>query len=544
MGYEYMHSYRTLLHMADALAARGLPTVRFDYGGSGSSPGDAMSPRLLETWTNDIHAAAALLENITGEAPSLLGLSLGATLAGLAASRSTVRHFVGWAPVISGRRYVRELEALVKIAGIQRPQGVEFIEAGGFMLSDETARDLKSVDLGKLQFRIEGQVLVLERDDLTTSSGLSGVMSGQGLEVDVEVAQDYTKMMDEPHYTVVPHSTIERIALWLSDRASGSGAGSLSTLPPAVRTQSRSDSGGAEQFVQLRGNHELFAVHTTSSKERSNAPLLVLVNSGSVHQVGPNRVYVELARHLQAAGFPTLRVDLRNLGDSIRGRSSNENHPYPETMIDDLSRFLEWAGDVAGYERIVVAGICSGAHAAFKSGMQLANERLKGALIINPLTFHWHEGLSLRIPPAFQTLSELSYYQGAMRDPRKWAGLLRGQADIRGIWKFLGRYTRDTVGRVYTEALERTGIRAPGRLAMELGEYEELGRRADFVFSRSDPGYNILMHDARRTVRRLRGRGLTSVTFIERADHTFSLAQWRSELAHAVTACLERYSST
>ena len=41
-GSEYTRSHRTLRHLADRLAAAGIPALRFDYHGAGDSPGSGI----------------------------------------------------------------------------------------------------------------------------------------------------------------------------------------------------------------------------------------------------------------------------------------------------------------------------------------------------------------------------------------------------------------------------------------------------------------------------------------------------------------------
>ena len=44
VGHEYTRAHRTLRHLADSLAGRGVPTMRFDYHGIGDSPGSDLDP--------------------------------------------------------------------------------------------------------------------------------------------------------------------------------------------------------------------------------------------------------------------------------------------------------------------------------------------------------------------------------------------------------------------------------------------------------------------------------------------------------------------
>jgi predicted alpha/beta hydrolase len=543
MGYEYTHSYRTLLHLSDRLARAGLPTLRFDYHGAGASPGDALTSGLLDKWVENVHAGVRLMQDITGREVSLLGLRLGAALAGVAASRFDIDHLVAWAPVVSGRSFARELDAMAKIAGATRTAGAEYLEAGGFILSDETAEDLKTLKLDGLEYRIQGEALILERDDLPTPPKLASALSARGVHVDVLEAPGYAGMMDEPHYTVVPDSALCMITDWLSERTPFDTAARVkSDEPEPLGGDGPEQDFGREELVQLEGGTRLFAVHTTPTGELPpERTLLILSNSGSVHQVGPNRVYVELSRALARAGIPSLRLDLRNLGDSIRCGPEEENHPYPGTAVEDLGLAMEWARREHGYRRVVIGGICSGAYHAFRAGLELDDPVLVGALIINPLTFDRKEGQSLALPPAFQTISDAKHYESAMRDPKKWLRLLRGDANLRYIAGFLFRHAADTGKRLLDDALEGLRLRAPERLAKELVRLRASGRHADFVFSSSDPGYGILTAQAGRTLRKLNKTGATSLSFIAQADHTFSRREWRDALAETCIARMRAY---
>jgi hypothetical protein len=540
IGHEHTHSYRTLLHLADHLAGEGFAALRFDYHGTGISPGDALTPRLLERWIENVCAGARVMRKITGGEVSLLGLRLGAALAGVAASQLAIDHLVAWAPVVSGKGFARELDAMAKIAGATRSDDADYLEAGGFILSDETAEQLSTIDLAQLECQIRGDALILERDDIPTSPRLSSGLSGRGVHVDVLEGPGYGAMMDEPHYTVVPDAAISTITQWLSARTPADAGGSIAL--PHFETSGPSYDFGREDLVQLEEPTRLFCVHTVPAETVApEVPLLVLSNSGAVHQVGPNRVYVELSRSLARAGVPSLRLDLRNLGDSIRPGREEENHPYPGTAVEDLGLAIDWAQRKHGYRRIVIGGICSGAYNAFRAALEIDDPALVGVLIINPLTFNWYEGLSLALPPAFQTISDAKYYEGAMRDPTKWRRVLRGDTDLRYAASFVLRHTAETARRVLGDVLEGLRLRAPERLAKELLRLQASGRHADFVFSTSDPGHGILNAQAGRTLRKLSKAGAVSLSFIEQADHTFSRRDWRKELATVVTARMQAY---
>jgi hypothetical protein len=60
-------------------------------------------------------------------------------------------------------------------------------------------------------------------------------------------------------------------------------------------------------------------------------------------------------------------------------------------------------------------------------------------------------------------------------------------------------------------------------------------RRLTFFFSRSDPGYRLLMFHAKRRVNELVRAGKIDLHFIENADHTFSARVPRQEAIRAIS---------
>ncbi|WP_423720280.1 serine aminopeptidase domain-containing protein [Nitrospira sp. NS4] len=108
---EKLWAQRVYVSFARMLAARGAWVLRFDAMGNGDSEGE-FSAASVETMLSDIDCAVRLLERSSGIAQGigLLGLRFGATLAALAAERSTkVGRLVLWEPVVDGGKYMQEL---------------------------------------------------------------------------------------------------------------------------------------------------------------------------------------------------------------------------------------------------------------------------------------------------------------------------------------------------------------------------------------------------------------------------------------------------
>ena len=60
LGYEFTRAHRTLRHLADRLAARGIPALRIDYHGVGDSAGSELDPDRLKTWVANARATPSV----------------------------------------------------------------------------------------------------------------------------------------------------------------------------------------------------------------------------------------------------------------------------------------------------------------------------------------------------------------------------------------------------------------------------------------------------------------------------------------------------
>jgi alpha/beta superfamily hydrolase len=541
MGFEYTHSHRSLRHLAEAFAEKGFLAVRFDYHGCGNSPGDAFSAHQLRTWVADIRAVVREATLLAGsDAVAVVGLRLGALLSALAATEIDIDYLIAWSPVVSGRRYIREQQAIAAVGAGEEPAGQGYIEGGGFVLSDEMVAELKKVDLSALRYRVRRAALVVERDDLPQENGLAETLKTHGIDTTVNRPPGYAGMMAEPQDTAVPREAIDGIIEWLSERAPTQrlalNADLLESRTSVTSFAWEGDGSITEELCWVDAPVPIFGVLTTPTGAKPGRPLFILANAGSVHHVGPNRLYVELSRQLARHGFPSFRFDLRNLGDSARGSPAEENHPYPVTAIDDVEAALRWLTQLRGFNAVVVGGLCSGAHTAFHVGAAVDLPSLQAALLLNPLTFFWTPGMSLEIPSAHRTVRDAKYYAQSVRNPGKWLKLVKGQADLGYIIKFVIQRTTGLVRRFWSDSLELVGVRSSGRLASDLSRYGMRGRAIDFVFSRDDPGFELLNSGGRWVAGRLRRRGLSTVQFIEGADHTFSRKAWRDDVIDQIVA--------
>ena len=112
LGQDHIRSHRLYRQLANALAAAGMPALRFDFHGSGDSAGDSTDIR-WDRCLADTTAAAAELRQLSGcDRIALFGARLGGSVALAAATNVKPDRVVAWDPVLNGADYVARLDAL------------------------------------------------------------------------------------------------------------------------------------------------------------------------------------------------------------------------------------------------------------------------------------------------------------------------------------------------------------------------------------------------------------------------------------------------
>jgi uncharacterized protein len=111
LGQEAVRTAAIYRVVGERLAREGCDSLRFDYHGTGDSPGDEQD-QSLNGWLDDTLAAHEQLQNGTDLPVIWFGMGLGATLALRAAlrARKPPAQLVLWEPVLDGPTYTRLLQ--------------------------------------------------------------------------------------------------------------------------------------------------------------------------------------------------------------------------------------------------------------------------------------------------------------------------------------------------------------------------------------------------------------------------------------------------
>jgi len=108
-GQEAVRIHRFYRVLGDRLARKGIPTLRFDYFGTGESDGDDLDGD-LSIWQKDLNLALAELQARSAcSRIAVVGARLGASLALQTLGHHKLQQLVLWEPLFDGPGYLRQL---------------------------------------------------------------------------------------------------------------------------------------------------------------------------------------------------------------------------------------------------------------------------------------------------------------------------------------------------------------------------------------------------------------------------------------------------
>lgn len=135
----------------------------------------------------------------------------------------------------------------------------------------------------------------------------------------------------------------------------------------------------SEKVAQVDAKRTLVGIITAPvERPADERPALIILNTGIVHRVGHNRMFVTFAREMAQAGYGVLRFDLSGLGDS-----GNRHGAVPPLVanLSDIREAIDWM-ERRGYARIVLMGLCSGADQSIVYAGD--DPRVAGLVLLDP----------------------------------------------------------------------------------------------------------------------------------------------------------------
>jgi exosortase A-associated hydrolase 1 len=229
--------------------------------------------------------------------------------------------------------------------------------------------------------------------------------------------------------------------------------------------------------------------------------------------VGSHRQFVLLARHLAAAGYPVLRFDYRGMGDSVARRAISRLLARISAAPSTHSARLTATSSASSY-----GGLCDAASAnAFYA---LGDPRIVGQIALNP----W-----VRTAEGEAQAFIKHYYLQRLMDPALWRKILRFEFDAAAS-------LRDFVSKLrHSRSASSVTARVDNRSLPQRVREAQMGFAGSTLLILS--GNDLTAREYEDRVNETPAwRSWTlappvSLRRLDAADHTFSRAVWRDQVA-------------
>lgn len=271
-----------------------------------------------------------------------------------------------------------------------------------------------------------------------------------------------------------------------------------------------------ERILPFGDSQHLLGILTEPAQPQPQKPVILFLNAGVVHHIGPFRMSTDFARTLTADGFSSFRLDLSGIGDSHLGHSQASAE---QRFVDDVKAAMNLLQAQLGAQtRFLILGLCTGADNAHKVAAR--DERICGAIFLDGYAYP---------TPKFYWFR----YSPILLSPKRLLGVLlrlfkKPQATADGGTKEDAIFTwslpdkEKTVGewtRMLNNGMQMLFVYTGGVLNML--NYEQ------------QPFDAVPVLNAQRDK--------VSVKFFREADHTYTLAQDRSQLLIILRDWLKRF---
>ncbi|SEC79499.1 hypothetical protein SAMN05443249_3580 [Beijerinckia sp. 28-YEA-48] len=529
-GVEGLAAHKSLRLLAEDCARRGFPTLRFDFPGTANALGDEAEFDLIASRCAAAKQAVAWIRKQTGLTKVILiGLRLGASIAAMIGPAVQAERVVLMAPVVSGKRYLRELKSLVQLTKGAEALAKEALasdgsdqEFDGFRFSVASLAALQAMNLAALPAPAP-DVLILAPDGQPAMAKLGdtwrGSPSASGARVTLLAFEGFAGLIADPTVAEPPRTDLTQVAAWL-------GVAAPLPRPAAPITPASLET---ETFIETAAafgsDDQVFGLFCRARQPNPDVPVVILLNTGANPHYGWARQTVEVARQLAASGISSLRIDTSGIGETpdLPGRPSRV--VYVPTSSADVVAAVDWL-EAQGYHRPIVAGTCSGAYLAFQTA--LIEPRLSAIAMINLQKFFWDDSQRLTI------YSSTGHYLSQLWQPALWSRLMRGEIDTAGILSTVGqrlsRTIRFRLQRVVGSVDEDS---EHAKILRSFASFRARGVRILIGYTIGDGGIDEMILHLGRNASHVAGPNLR-FTEIKAFDHNFTSPRDRAQLIPAL----------
>ncbi len=521
-GLEEISTRKFRRLLAEDLSKEGMPSLRFDYPGTG----DALDPPDFaggsRVWEDSLVAAAALLRSAGYGRLVIVAQGLGAALAVNAAPR--IQNLDGialLAPVLSGRLHLRELALWAKVVDGYLQIKEEYrvkqgVAIAGLTMPEEIAADVRKLDLKQISHPVAGHCLLLAAPGQAGTAEFAARLRGLGAEVTEGAFTGHQELIANPLTARVPFGVVAKIVSWARRLKTAAPSKAATADPAFAAPKSLFGEGFEETPVRFGAGERLYGVLCRPKGDRAGATAILLGSAYDRHS-GWGRLTTETARRLAASGVASLRFDAANVGDSPPLAGAPLQVLYNDSQQADVAEALDYVESRALLPAIAV-GRCSGAYLAFQSALK--DRRLRGLVAANSFTYYWD---AARPYDPDTTPLALKAYQGKLFKLETLGRLFKGEIGVNSLLK-----VKSAIGKKISRLLWlRLGFKL-------MGTKEQVETQKNFmtllknniscslIYSQEDIGLDNILNNFRIEFRKLAGFDNVDVDIVEGADHNLT----------------------
>jgi alpha/beta superfamily hydrolase len=188
--------------------------------------------------------------------------------------------------------------------------------------------------------------------------------------------------------------------------------------------------GWGEEVLKLGAEGQLLAIASLPRTVVAERPIVILLNAGVLHRVGPHRMHVTLARQLALRGMITVRLDLGGIGDSPSTATAGT---FVESAVADVRAAMTDLSRRYGAKQFAIFGLCSGADNGIAAA--LVDDRIAGLVLLDAHSYRTGRSRLRKITQRIAAERGDGGVRGALKVARWGAGLasrvVRQQATAR-----------------------------------------------------------------------------------------------------------------
>jgi exosortase A-associated hydrolase 1 len=247
---------------------------------------------------------------------------------------------------------------------------------------------------------------------------------------------------------------------------------------------------------------------------------VLIVVGGPQYRAGSHRQFVLLARHLADNGVPVMRFDVRGMGDS--SGAPRQFHQLNDDIKAAIDNFLK---ECPHLHQVVIWGLCDAASAALFYAYQDA--RVAGLVLLNPWIFT-KQG-------AAKTYLKYYYWQ-RLTSQSFWRKLFAFKFDYMESIKSLRSFIKQAKNSASNKSSEiasdiidmesplpirmRESLRQFTKPVLFILSGQDLTAKEFIDVTNNDAEWQLLINSPR-----------VNKYYFPEADHTFSTAVWRNQVA-------------